>query len=77
MFKGDIPEKGTKQWINNEKTINNTGMLKKARDQSEGFNTQNRSYSSNSGGKGSATRPTNKQAYDLGWDRIFKNNDTD
>lgn len=75
MFKGNTPEKGTKQWVANEKTINNTGVLKKARDQSEGFNTANKSYGSSHGGKGSSQRPTNKDAYDAGWDRIFGKKD--
>ena len=78
MFKGDIPDKGTKQWVANEKTINNTGMLKKARDQSEGFNTANKKYGSSHGGKGSAMRPSNQAAYASGWDKIFgKTHDSD
>ena len=71
MFKGNTPEKGTKQWVANEKTINNTGVLKKARDQSEGFNTANRTYSNTGAGKGSSQRPTNHQAYSDNYDRIF------
>lgn len=72
VFKGDVPEKGSKQWVANERTINNNPVLKKARDQSEGFNTANKNYGSTHAGKGSAYRPTNKAQYDDNYDRIFK-----
>ena len=75
MFKGRTPDKGTKEYNRNEKIINNNPVLKKARDQSEGFNTANKSYGSSHGGKGSSQRPTNKDAYDAGWDRIFGKKD--
>ena len=71
-FNGNTPEKGTKQWKKNEKIINENPVLKKARDQSEGFNTNNKSYGSTHGGKGSAYRPTDKATYDDNYDRIFK-----
>jgi hypothetical protein len=71
MFKGRTPDKGTKEYNRNEKIINNTGMLKKARDQSEGFNTANKTYSNTGAGKGSSQRPTNHEAYSDNWDRIF------
>jgi hypothetical protein len=60
-----------------EKLINETPVLKKARDQSQGFNTSNKNYGSTSAGKGSAQRPTNKTAYDDGWDRIWANKKTE
>jgi len=75
MFKGRNPEKGSKQWVQNEKTINENPVLKKARDETQGFNTQNKKYSATHGGKGSSQRPTNKAAYDAGWDRIFGKKD--
>ncbi len=72
MFSGKTPEKGSKQHTINEKIINNTGVLKKARDQSEGFNTANKTYSNTGAGKGSSQRPTNHQAYSDNFDRIFR-----
>ena len=54
-----------------EKLINETPVLKKARDQAQGFNTNTKNYGSTHSGKGSAQRPTNKQAYDANYDRIF------
>lgn len=72
MFNGKIPEKGSKQWIANEKSIANNGVLKKARDQSEGFNTANKNYSNTGAGKGSSQRPTDHQAYSDNYDRIFR-----
>ena len=75
MFNGKIPEKGSKQYNANEKIINNTGVLKKARDQSEGFNTANKTYSNTGAGKGSSQRPTNHEAYSDNWDRIFGKKD--
>ena len=77
MFNGKTPEKGSKQYNANEKIINNTGVLKKARDQSEGFNTANKTYSNTGAGKGSSQRPTNKSAYDAGWDKIWGNKNAD
>ncbi len=55
-----------------EKLINETPVLKKARDKAQGFNTANKNYGSTHSGKGSAQRPTNKAAYDANYDRIFK-----
>lgn len=75
MFQGKTPEKGSKQWVQNEKIINDTGVLKKARDNSEGFNTANKTYSNTGAGKGSSQRPTNHKAYSDNWDRIFGKKD--
>lgn len=71
-FRGNTPEKGTKEYNRNEKIINENPVLKKARDQSEGFNTANKSYGSTGAGKGSSYRPSNKSVYDDNFDRIFK-----
>ena len=83
-MKNNIPPTGSSQWKKNEKIINENPTLKKARDKSEGFNTANKSYGASHGGKGSAMRPGNSQAYKDNWDRIFgkkkteeKNNDND
>jgi hypothetical protein len=75
MFQGRTPDKGTKQWVKNEKTINENPVLKKARDHTEGFNTSKKNYGSSPGGKGSTQRPTNHQAYADNWDRIFGKKD--
>ena len=37
-FKGRTPDKGSKQWVRNEKLINQNPHLRAARDASEGFN---------------------------------------
>lgn len=71
MFNGNTPEKGSKQWKANEKTINNNPVLKKARDAAEGLDSPRRKYSTTGAGKGSAERPINKAKFDEGWDRIF------
>lgn len=62
-FKGNTPEKGSKQWQKNEKTINQNPFLRKARDISEGFS-----------GKGSASTGgwTPSQAYKDNYDAIFR-----
>lgn len=36
-FKGKTPETGSKQWQRNEKIINETPVLRRARDVSQGF----------------------------------------
>ena len=72
MFNGNTPDKGSKQWNKNEKTINNNPVLKKARDRAEGLDNPNKNYGSTHGGKGSSYRPTDKQSYDDNYDRIFK-----
>ena len=66
----DAPKKGSAQGVKNEKIINENPTLKAARDRSEGFRPRK---GSTHGGKGSAQRPGNKQAYADGWDRIFGN----
>lgn len=71
-MKHNIPDAGTAQWRKNEKIINENPVLKKARDTAEGFKPKS---GSTHGGKGSATRPTDKSAYDAGWDRIFGKKD--
>lgn len=68
----DIPEKNTREWSKREKIINDNPVLKNARDQSEGFRPKS---TATHGGKGSSQRPTNKAAYDSGWDRIFGKKD--
>ena len=70
-MKNNVPPTGSSQWKKNEKIINENPTLKKARDKSEGFNTANKSYGASHGGKGSAMRPGNSQAYKDNWDRIF------
>lgn len=72
MFKGKVPEKGSKQWVKNEKIINENPVLKQARDKTEGLDSSRRKYSTTGAGKGSAQRPVNKAAYDDNFDRIFK-----
>ena len=62
-FKGNTPEKGSKQWQKNEKTINQNPFLRKARDISEGFSGKN---SSSTGGW------TPSQAYKDNYDAIFR-----
>lgn len=68
-----VPEKGTKQWIKNEKLINQDSALKRARDIQQGIDKPKHRYTSSDGGKGSAQRPGNEQAYKDGWDRIWGN----
>lgn len=62
------PEKGSKEWIRNEKIINETPALKEMRDNSEGFKYK---PGQTHGGKGSARRGTDDDLYAQGWDRIF------
>jgi hypothetical protein len=77
-FTGDkVPPKGSDQWKKNEKAINENGYLRKMRDRSEGIEKKSSHYGQTHGGKGSARRWGNEQAYKDGWDRIFgKKDDT-
>lgn len=68
----DIPEKNTRQWVKNEKLINQDPALKKARDTAEGIAKPDRYYKQTHGGKGSAPRiNTQSQQWRDNWDRIF------
>ena len=69
----DTPKKGSAEWVRNEKIINENPTLKKARDKTQGFNTDSKSYGASHGGKGSARRSGNEQAYRDNWDKIFGN----
>ena len=69
----DAPKKGSSEWVRNEKIINQNPTLKKARDRTQGYNVDSKSYGASHGGKGSAMRPGDKKAYAEGWDRIFGN----
>ena len=71
----DAPKKGSREWVRNEKIINENPTLKKARDKTQGFNTDSKSYGASHGGKGSARRSGNEQAYRDNWDKIFGNRD--
>lgn len=62
-FKGNTPEKGSRQWQKNEKIINENPVLRKARDISEGF-------SGNSSASTSGWTPT--EAYKANYDAIFR-----
>lgn len=65
-FKGNIPAKNTPEWRRNEKIINETPFLKRARDQAEGF----------SGKSSTATGGwTPSQAYKDNYDAIFGKKD--
>jgi hypothetical protein len=61
MADNPIPPKESKQWIKNEKIINENPVLKRARDRSEGFTKSSTIFSS--GG--------NSQQYKDNWERIF------
>ena len=65
------PEKGSSQWKKNEKIINENPTLKAARDRVEGFRPRS---GATHGGKGSARRSGNEQAYKDNWERIFGGN---
>ena len=69
----DSPKKGSREWVRNEKIINENPTFKKARDKTQGFNTDSKSYGASHGGKGSARRSGNEQAYRDNWDKIFGN----
>ena len=66
-----IPATNSTQWKKNEKTINENPALKQARDIQQGLEKPARHYKSTHGGKGSARRWGNEQAYKDNWDRIF------
>jgi len=68
--KGNVPETGSSQWKKNEKIINENPILKKARDKSQGFNTDSKSYSATHGGKGSARRSGDEQVFKDNYDQI-------
>jgi len=71
--KGTVPETNSSQWRKNEKTINENPALKKARDIQQGLEKSDRHYKQSHGGKGSARRSGNEQAYRDNWDKIFGN----
>ena len=75
-MKDKTPEKNSRQWVKNEKTINENPVLKRARDKSEGIEKPQHRYGSSGGwhgGKGSASRiDTNSEQYKDNFDRIFK-----
>lgn len=62
------PKTNSREWIKNEKTINQDPGLKAARDISQGFKPK---PGQTHGGKGSARRGSNDAAYEDGWDRIW------
>ena len=68
-----VPTTNSKQWVKNEKLINQDPVLKRARDIQQGLDKPKHRYSSGDGGKGSARRWGNEQAYKDGWDRIWGN----
>lgn len=78
--KNTIPEKNTSQWKKNEKIINESPVLKHARDTAEGIEKPSGHYKNNSGqwhgGKGSTPRvDTNSKQYRDNFDRIFGKKD--
>jgi hypothetical protein len=68
MSESGIPPKNSRQWVKNEKIINENPTLRAARDRSEGFTPRR---GATHGGKGSARRGGNEQAYADNWERIF------
>ncbi len=71
-----VPDKNTRQWVKNEKTINSNSYLKQARDIAEGVEKPASHYKSSSGqwhgGKGSSPRVnTQSKQWRDNWDRIF------
>lgn len=58
----DIPEKGSAQWVRNERIINSNPALKKMRDTAEGLSSKGEQY---------LGAPS--QEYKDGWDRIWGN----
>ena len=68
------PKKGSKEWVRNEKIINNHPTLKQMRDTAEGFKYK---PGQTHGGKGSSRRGSDEDAYAAGWDRIFGNKHKD
>ena len=73
MSDSKIPPSGSKQWVKNEKIINTNSALKQARDIQQGLEKPAHRYKSTHGGKGSAQRPGDNQAYRDNWDKIFGN----
>ena len=71
MSDSKIPPSGSKQWVKNEKIINTNSALKQARDIQQGLEKPAHKYKSTHGGKGSARRGGNDQAYRDNWDLIF------
>ncbi len=71
--KSNIPETGSQRWKQNEKIINENPVLKQARDTQQGLAKPAHKYGSTHGGKGSARRGGNDQAYRDNWDKIFGN----
>jgi hypothetical protein len=67
----DAPKKGSREWVRNEKIINENPVLKAGRDRAEGFKPRK---GATHGGKGSARRSGNDQAYADNWERIFGGN---
>ncbi len=72
-MKDITPKTGTKAWSRNEKIINESPVLKKARDTAQGIQKSDGHYKQTHGGKGSASR-TNylSDQYADNYDRIFK-----
>ena len=65
------PDKNTSQWKKNEKIINNSPTLKRARDRKEGIEKPATHYGQTHGGKGSATRTdTHTKEWQDAHDRI-------
>lgn len=67
-FKGRTPDKGSKQWVKNEKIINSNPFLRSMREKSEGFSGK----STNSTGGW-----TPSEAYKNNYDAIFGKKDKD
>lgn len=63
----ELPEKGSRKWIENERKIAHTPELRRLRDESQGL----------SGSSGRTYANGSSQAYRDGWDRIFGKKDTD
>ncbi len=67
-FKGRTPDKGSKQWVKNEKIINSNPFLRSMREKSEGFS-------------GTSTTSTGgwtpSQAYKDNFDAIFRKDKKD
>jgi hypothetical protein len=65
-FKGRTPERNSRSWQKNEKLINQTPFLRKARETAEGFRPRGTSLSG----------WTPSQRYKDNWDDIFGTKDT-
>ncbi len=72
-MKDITPKTGSRAWSRNEKIINESPTLKKARDTAQGIKKSDGHYKQTHGGKGSAPR-TNylSEEYGDNYDRIFK-----